>query len=188
MWHFIYFFCNYFFSSSLSVPFIIAQFVAIFAFSTFIGLSMLHLSLIWRRIQVWELGGQEREREKKMHWYFPWIVGLNRFVWGKRATFLKFVSPKVESRKGGNWSLGNRNCAKLNWRPWPVVPVKSQRNMSTRVPFQCFAFLSFISQYGDSELLYKRSVDEMMNHYYGFDVYSPPDRVDLRVNTSIFVM
>ena len=31
-------------------------------------------------------------------------------------------------------------------------------------------------------------MEEMMNKYYGFDVYNPPDRVDLRVNTSIYVM
>ena len=43
-------------------------------------------------------------------------------------------------------------------------------------------------QYGDSELLYKVTMEEMMNKYYGFDVYNPPDRVDLRVNTSIYVM
>ena len=46
----------------------------------------------------------------------------------------------------------------------------------------------FFFQYGDSELLYKVTMEEMMNKYYGFDVYNPPDRVDLRVNTSIYVM
>ena len=43
---------NTIFTCRLSIPTIIAQFVAIFAISTFIGLSLLHLSLIWRRIQV----------------------------------------------------------------------------------------------------------------------------------------
>ena len=45
-------------NSRLSIPTIIAQFVAIFAISTFIGLSLLHLSLIWRRIQVRKITSQ----------------------------------------------------------------------------------------------------------------------------------
>ena len=69
----------------LSIPTIVAQFVAIFAISTFIGLSLLHLSLIWRRIQVGTSSRMIPKRfdvlmySRKVFNYLAIVVALHKF-------------------------------------------------------------------------------------------------------------
>ena len=69
----------------LSIPTIVAQFVAIFTISTFIGLSLLHLSLIWRRIQVGTSSWMIPKRfdvlmySRKVFNHFAIVVTVNKF-------------------------------------------------------------------------------------------------------------